>query len=273
MSPAYQVAASWAPCDSCQVMPFAPKEIAEKKSQQFDISTLVTRAREDHRTKKRESNRNKMEAKYGELHIPAGFVHLWMLGHLPKPLIELFLSCIFNMVLTSYVSALLFQDTGNWPPVKCTSLKNTLPIHKRQTDSISDQLKNVQMDRMKKDLEPHDCKIAQFDTVLLKPCASLLPFTHANRNKQVGHRLQFLHGQFFLWWCLFYSYTCEDKTLRNTQRGDDWDNKSSHRIREHPPNKTLKLLYPSHKVYDHQWKCIRSKFNPKGKQRILSGKC
>lgn len=90
MSPAYQVAASWAPCDSCQVMPSAPKEIAEKKSKQFDISTLVTRAREDHRTKKCESNRNKMEAKYGELHIPAGFVHLWMLGHLPKPLIELF---------------------------------------------------------------------------------------------------------------------------------------------------------------------------------------
>jgi hypothetical protein len=57
-------------------MPFAPKEITEKKSQQFDISTLVTRAREDHRTKKHESNRNKMEAKYGELHIPAGFVYL-----------------------------------------------------------------------------------------------------------------------------------------------------------------------------------------------------
>jgi hypothetical protein len=57
----------------------------------------------------------------------------------------------------------------------------------------------VQMDRMKKDLQPHDCKIAQFDTVLLKPCAGLLPFTHANRNKQVGHRLQSLHGQFFLW--------------------------------------------------------------------------
>lgn len=160
MSPAYQVAASWAPCDSCQLMPFAPKEIAEKKSQQFDISTLVTRAREDHRIKKHESNRNKMEAKYGELCIPAGFVHLWMLGHLPKPLIELSLSCIFNMVLTSYVSALLFQDTGIWPPVKCTSLKNTLAIHKWQTDSISDQLKNVQMDRMKKDLQPHDCKIA-----------------------------------------------------------------------------------------------------------------
>jgi hypothetical protein len=158
-----------------------------------------------------------MEAKYGELHIPAGFVHLWMLGHLPKPLIELFLSCIFNMVLTSYVSARLFQDTGNWPPVKCTSLKNTLAIHKWQTDSISDQLKNVQMDRMKKDLEPHDCKIAQFDTVLLKPCASLLPFTHADRNKQVGHRLQSLHGQFFLWWCLFYSYTCGTK-LSETHR-------------------------------------------------------
>jgi hypothetical protein len=57
-------------------MPFAPKEIAEKKSQQFDISTLVTRARADHRIKKHESNRNKMEAKYGELRIPAGFVHL-----------------------------------------------------------------------------------------------------------------------------------------------------------------------------------------------------